>query len=291
MTWLQTTLPIDPALQARLLNTLVIALALWLLRWLVVFGVSRRVKDVHARYRWVKAVNYLAGAVGFFLIGRLWWTGIQAAATFLGLFSAGVAISLREPISNLAGWLYILSARPFAVGDRIQIGASAGDVIDLHFFSFTLLEIGAWVEADQSTGRVLQIPNGKVFLETVANYTAGFAYIWHEISVVVTLASDWQKAKTILQAIGDQHAGHLARNAEAQLHQSAHRYFIAYSRLTPIVYTSLAHNGVTLTLRFLCEPRQRRVREEAILEDVLRAYTQEPDIALATPPRPVREAV
>ncbi|MEW5985460.1 MAG: mechanosensitive ion channel family protein [Chloroflexota bacterium] len=281
MSWLQSTL-LDPVVQAKLLNTLLILVALWLVRWLAVRVVTGRVKDVHLRYRWVKTINYLMGALGFFLVGRLWWTGIQAAATFLGLFSAGVAIALREPISNLAGWFYILWARPFAVGDRVQIGKEAGDVIDLHFFTFTLLEIGNWVEADQSTGRVLQIPNSKVFVEPVANYTAGFEYIWHEMTVIVTLPSNWEKAKTILQAIGDQHAGHLARSAEAQLHQSAHRYFITYSRLTPIVYTRLAGNGVSLTLRFLCEPRQRRLREEAIWEDLLRAFAAEPDIVLQT---------
>src|SRR5256885_6154499 len=46
---------------------------------------------------------------------------------------------------------FILWRRPFEVGDRIQIGPHAGDVIDLGLFQFTLNEIGAWVQDRKST--------------------------------------------------------------------------------------------------------------------------------------------
>ena len=50
--------------------------------------------------------------------------------------------------------------RPFKAGDRIEIGPHAGDVIDIRLFRFSLLEIRNWVDADQSTGRIVHIPNG-----------------------------------------------------------------------------------------------------------------------------------
>lgn len=64
--------------------------------------------------------------------------------------------------------------RPFDVGDRIQIAGFAGDVVDIRIFEFTLLEIGNWVDADQSTGRVVHIPNQKLLTEPIANYTAEY---------------------------------------------------------------------------------------------------------------------
>ncbi len=81
------------------------------------------------------------------------------------------------------------------MGDRIQVGNFAGDVIDLRIFQFTLMEIGNWVDADQSTGRVIHIPNGKVFTEMLANYSKGFHYIWNEIPFLVTFESNWKKQK------------------------------------------------------------------------------------------------
>ena len=78
------------------------------------------------------------------------------------------------------------------------------DVIDQRLFRFTLLEIGNWVEADQSTGRVIHVPNSWVFTEDIANYTAGFSYIWNELPVLVTFESDWRRAKRLLQSIADE---------------------------------------------------------------------------------------
>ncbi|MBZ0199912.1 MAG: mechanosensitive ion channel family protein [Ignavibacteriaceae bacterium] len=80
---------------------------------------------------------------------------------------------------------FILERKPFTVGDRIQTGDVAGDVIDLRIFRFTRMEISNWVDAEQRTGRTIHVPNGKVFTEWQANYSTGFQYIWNEISVLV----------------------------------------------------------------------------------------------------------
>lgn len=58
---------------------------------------------------------------------------------------------------------------------------------------------------------------------------------------------------------------------------------IFYSRLTPIVYTSVKDCGVLLTIRYICEPRRRRDSEQAIWEDVLKEFAGCPDIDFAYP--------
>ena len=95
--------------------------------------------------------------------------GLRSLGTFLGLLSAGLAIALKDVVASMAGWIFILWRRPFQLGDRIQIGDRAGDVVDLRLFQFTLLEIGNWVDADQSTGRSIHVPNGAVFTEPLFN--------------------------------------------------------------------------------------------------------------------------
>ncbi len=111
----------------------------------------------------------------------------------MGLFTAGLAIALKDPLTNLAGWLFIVFRKPFIVGDRIQIGPHAGDVVDIRPFQFTILEIRNWVDADQSTGRMIHLPNAKVFVEAQANYSLGFNYIWNEIVVRLTATGKKQK--------------------------------------------------------------------------------------------------
>jgi len=208
---------------------------------------------------------------------------MASLTTFLGLASAGVAIAMHDTIANLAGWFFIISRRPFKVGDRIQIGEIAGDVIDIRIFQFSVVEIGNWVDADQSTGRIVHVPNNKVLREPLANYQIGFEYIWHEIPVLITFESDWIKAKKLLEKIASENAEHLSAGAQEQIRRAAKRYLIFYGALTPIVYTTVKDSGVLLTVRYLVNPRQRRTTQQQIWEAILNAFEKEDNIELAYP--------
>lgn len=274
---------IDPGLQAKILSTFLVGVIFWLIRLITLHIVNRLTTDIKARYTWRKSLTYITGVLALLIMGSIWLKGIQTLATYLGLLSAGLAIALKDPLTNIAGWLFIISRRPFSMGDRIQIGEYAGDVIDIRVFQFTLIEIGNWVDADQSTGRIIDINNSKIFTDTLANYTKGFRYIWNEIPVLVTFESDWQKAKRLLQKIVDRHAEQLTPAAEKSLREASKKFMIFYSQLTPIVYTSVRESGVLLTMRYMCEPRKRRGSTEAIWEDVLREFSRHKDIDFAYP--------
>ncbi len=166
-----------PETQLDVFRSLVLIALVVLARAVVLRVMRARVADIRTRYKWRKTITYIAAVVGVLLVGRIWFQGVRDLATFLGLLSAGLAIALRDPIVNLGGWLFIIWRRPFVVGDRIQVGDHAGDVIDQRIFQIILLEIGNWVDADQSTGRLIHIPNGLVFREPLANYTRGMQYI------------------------------------------------------------------------------------------------------------------
>ena len=169
--WLQRTIGLSAATATKLEATLLVLVALWLVQRITLAIVWRRTHDGRLRYRWQKATAYITTPIALLIVGRIWFAGFQSIATFLGLVSAGIAIALKDILVNLAGWVFIIWRRPFALGDRIQIGQHAGDVIDVRLFQFTLNEIGNWVQADQSTGRIIHIPNGKVLTEVIANYS------------------------------------------------------------------------------------------------------------------------
>ena len=146
--WIAQATKLSPWVQGNLFTSIIIILILWLLRTLVMSIVLRRTEDVRLRYRWRKTSKSIAVVLGLVLVGRVWFEGIQSLATFLGLVAAGLTIALKDLVTAIAGWLFIIWRRPFNVGDRIQIGQNAGDVIDISIFKFTLMEIGNWVDAD-----------------------------------------------------------------------------------------------------------------------------------------------
>jgi small-conductance mechanosensitive channel len=269
--------------QMKIISSLIVILGLWLARFLIVNIMWRRIEDVRNRYIAQKAVTYTVVLFGIIMIGRIWFEGFASLATFLGLLSAGLIIALKDLVTNIAGWIFLMLRRPFTMGDRIQIGEHAGDVIDIRLFQFTIMEIGNWVQADQSTGRVVHIPNGKLFAETLANYSKGFHYIWNEIRVLITFESNWERAKKMMQEIANQHSEHLSDLAEKRVREASKKFMIYFQKLTPIVYTSVRDSGVLLTIRYLCEPRHRRNTEEVIWEEILTEFARCDDIDFAYP--------
>ncbi len=266
-----------------LLVSILIIVLLWLVRRMFLRYVIDKFDTVETRYKWQKSSNYIVVLIGLIIIVPFWLGSLTSLGTFLGLITAGIAIALKDLLVNLVGWLFILIRKPFKVGDRIEIGKVKGDVIDLRIFQFSIMEIGGWVNAEQSTGRIIHVPNGVVFTEPQANYTIGFEYIWEEIPILLTFESDWQKAKKVLQVVLERNALHLSDDAEKQIKEAAKKYMIYYKKLTPIVYTSIKDSGVELTMRFLCHPRKRRFTEELIFEDILKEFAKYDDIDLAYP--------
>jgi len=47
-------------------------------------------------------------------------------ATYIGIVSAGIVISLSDLLKNIDGWAFILIRRPFKIGDRIEVTGSSG---------------------------------------------------------------------------------------------------------------------------------------------------------------------
>ncbi|MBU0482058.1 MAG: mechanosensitive ion channel family protein [Proteobacteria bacterium] len=272
-----------PDSQQRIIYSLLTVITLWIIRTVVIRMIWRRTEDAHIRYRWQKSTIYIAVGIGIIMIGRIWFHRMESLATFLGLVTAGLAIALQSLIKSLAGWAFILWRKPFSVGDRIQVNNYSGDVIDIRIFKFTLMEIGNWVDADQSTGRVIHLPNSMVIDEVVANYSKGFEFIWNEIPVLVTFESNWEKAKGILMDIAGKHGADLSATAESRIREASKKYMIFYSKLTPTVYTTVKDSGVLLTIRYLIPPRQRRGSNQAIWEDILRAFAACDDIDFAYP--------
>jgi small-conductance mechanosensitive channel len=278
-----TATGISRALQIRMFSTILIIFILWIIRIAIGRLVYRKYEDVKTRYVWVKTVTYITVILGIIMITSVWFRGFKSLGTYLGILSAGLAIALKDPLTNIAGWIFLMFRRSFSVGDRIQIGDKAGDVIDIRMFQFILLEIGNWVDADQSTGRVIYVPNGLLFTLPLANYSKGFQYIWNEVNVLLTFESNWQKAKGILGDIANKHAEHLSKAAERKVKEASKKFMIFYKSLTPTVYTSVKDSGVQLTIRYLCEPRNRRGTEQAIWEEILTEFGKSKDIDFAYP--------
>ncbi|HUT04595.1 MAG TPA: mechanosensitive ion channel domain-containing protein [bacterium] len=269
--------------QGKVLVSIILIAVFVLLRMLVLSLIHQRVTDTTVAYIWRRRTTSLVTVLVIVLLAWLWSDTFHSVATLLGLVAAALVLALKDLVANMAGWLLIHSRRLFRVGDRIEVSGHAGDVIDIRLFEFTLIEVGNWVDADQSSGRLIHVPNGKVLTEPLANYTKDFNYIWNELSVVITFESKWQKVKSILEEIATRVLADTSQDARRQLKKAAQRYMIFFRNLTPIVYIKVQDNGVRLTIRYLTRPRERRTTEHQLWEEILSRFAEHDDIELAYP--------
>jgi hypothetical protein len=72
-------------------------------------------------------------------------------------------------------------------------------------------------------------------------------------------------------------------DAHERVREAARRYMINYENLTPTLYTRVEASGVLMTMRYLCNPQQRRGSEHDIWEDILEAFDHEDEISFAYP--------
>ena len=270
-------------LQKKAIQTFVIIVVGYLLIFLLTTLINNQVKNVKVKHVTRKTVIYSLTVMAILLIVSIWIQYIGSVAVLLGVVGAGVALALQEAVLCVAGWFLIIARHPFRTGDRIELSGVKGDVIDIRLFQTSLLEIGNWVGSDQSTGRIVHVPNSAVFKKENFNYNQGFEFIWNEVGVVLTFESDWKRAEEIMLNHGISVASGKEDVVKQKIDFMTRRYMIKYGKLTPIVYVDMKENGVHLTLRYLSEARSMRTTSDILWRSILTDFEKEDKITLAYP--------
>jgi small-conductance mechanosensitive channel len=239
--------------------------------------------DQRRQYVVAKWTGRVVALLGLTVILVLWSPDASNLLTVLTIIGAGLAVALRDLLLSLAAWVRLALGTPYEQGDRIEVHGVRGDVVNIGLLSTALMEVGAWVDADQSTGRILHVPNGWIFQHAVQNYTDGFDYVWNEFAVTVTFQSDWEAARRILEEVADGLGHDVERAAERQIRRASSHYLVQLGVLTPYVYVRLAEHGVRLTLRHLTPARGRRNIASDLSVQVLTRFRAHGAIELAYP--------
>ncbi len=235
---------------------------------------------------WTRQVIQLGTAI-LQIIGVLsiWFNDPGRLATFLGLFSAGLAFALQRVVTSLAAYFVLLRGKTFNVGERIKMGGVRGDVISLGFIQTTIMEMGEppsvqgedpgmWIEARQYTGRVVTVTNDKIFENPVYNYSREFPYIWEELRVGVSYDADKGRAEQILLETARHHTKRTAEMSEDCLKEMERRYALGRSELEPRVFWRLTDNWLELSVRFITEDHGIRYVKDAMSRDIVNAFKE-----------------
>jgi len=272
---------LSATLISKVFGSLVLILLLAILKNVINRIIKKQVKSNRAIYKWQRVNTNIIYGVAVVFLAIIWLTGIKSLTTFIGIITAALAFALKDIVTDLAGYLFVLAKQPFTIGDRIEIKGIKGDVLQFDWFQITLLEVGNWVDSEQSTGRIIYLPISNILTENVSNYSAGFDWIWNELIVMVTYESDWKKAKRIIADISKQETLQNNGNLEKALKKAMQKHLIEYKNVDPIVYTKAVDSGIELHLRYLIPPKKKRFSEHLLWEAILDRFDQEDDIEMA----------
>jgi small-conductance mechanosensitive channel len=272
---------IPEAVQLRLVETFFLIFFITFLKIFAARGINKWKTETVKKIQWRRSFNIVVNIIMLIILTEIWFGFFGNVGTIIGFASAGIAIALRDPLTNIAGWLYLEIRKPIKIGDRIQIGDNIGDVIDIRFLDFSMVELANWVQGDQPTGRILIIPNYKVFTLPTANYTADFPLIWNEINFEITYESNPNLALDLVNKIAKDYLQPLTKEERRKAIEYPHFQISMGAKDIYRTFVAPGKNGTQISLRFICRVYKRRQEVNDLWTKILQGISESSDIQLA----------
>jgi small-conductance mechanosensitive channel len=263
----------DLDLVFKILRTIIIVLVLYFfLNWLLRLTERRLLKDAKTKTEKsnIKIFFQVSRYVLILLIvifAILSYTGSLAGiGVTAGLLSAALGWALQRPITGMAAWLMVVIKRPFEIGDRVIIGQVKGDVVDITLTHIHIGEIGGTIASEETSGRVILIPNAKLFEQDIVNYTKEDELILDQVKFTITFESDINKA----QKIAKEAAEEVIKNYLEKTKE-------------PYTRTQFQASGIDVVIRYFIPAPKREEASSIITQKIFLKINEAEDVEFAYP--------
>lgn len=161
-------------------------------RWLTDGPLLRTKLDVGMRHAAGTLVRYLVLLVGLLMILQTSGIDLTTFNVLAGAIGIGVGFGLQNVVSNFFAGLIIMFERPIKIGDRIVVGATEGNVVEIGARSTTVLD---------NDNIAVIVPNSKFITEEVINWQYNNNQVRFRIPVSVAYGSDARQVERLLLEI------------------------------------------------------------------------------------------
>jgi small-conductance mechanosensitive channel len=158
--------------------------------------VLRYVLEPRRRHKFLLIRSILLWPIVIGIVGVSFITEISSFATFAGLLTAGLAVAMQSLLASVVGYFLLIGKYGIRVGDRIQIGAVVGEVVDLGLVRMHLMELNQQGPLGP-TGRVVAFPNLVVFQASGGLFKQVPAgdVSWRETTLTLPVIADYSALK------------------------------------------------------------------------------------------------
>lgn len=262
---------IHPEIASNLMMSLIVIVLVFILR-----PISTRFIQVMAfenaerkRLWMIRSRNALAFLALAVLI-VIWGSELKTLALSIVALTAAMTIAFKELILCFIGGMLKIGSRIFTIGDRIEVGAYRGDVIDHSFLTTTLFEIGPGKEIHQYTGRSIVIPNSLFLTQGVVNETATHRYVLHVFTVPLRSRDDWQRYETALIEAAREECAEFIEEARTYFNDMSHSRGLEPPYVEPRVFIGFPKAGeLSFSVRIPTPAKRKGRVEQAIIRRFL----------------------
>jgi small-conductance mechanosensitive channel len=221
----------------------------------------------------VGCVIVLVGLVSFV-------TEFGSIATFAGILTAGIAVSLQTLILSGVAYFFFIGRYGVRVGDRVTVGGVTGDVVDTGLFRLYLMEM-AGTRQLRPTGRIVVFSNSVLFQPAgFFKQMPGSDYVWHEVALTLSPDSDHRLAERRLLGAVEGVYGEYRADVERQYER--------VGRTTPLPVEAprvegrlrLVDAGLEYVVRYPVRIREAADVDDRVTRRLLEAIEEEPKLRL-----------
>lgn len=182
-----------------LLRVLFIAIALLLVFAAGEFwrrAATRYVHDIRHRRQLLVVRRVVIGFLSGLVLIFGFVTQFSSMATFAGLITAGIAVSVQTLLLSIAAYFFIIGRWGVRVGERITVAGVTGEVIDVSLVRFYLMELAGAGAQLHPTGRIAVFANSVLFQTGTPLYKQipGTSYAWHSLAIKLKPGADYRSA-------------------------------------------------------------------------------------------------
>ena len=158
--------------------------------------VLRYIQDTRRRHQLLLLRRIALWSLVVIVIGIAFASELGSIVTFAGLITAGIAVAMQSVLVSIVGYFFLIGKYGIRVGDRVQIGEVAGEVIDLGLVRMYLMELGGKGTLGP-TGRVVAFANSVVFqvASGLFKQIPGVNFAWREVVLNLPPGADYAAIK------------------------------------------------------------------------------------------------
>ncbi|HRH71310.1 MAG: mechanosensitive ion channel family protein [Flavobacteriales bacterium] len=225
---------------------------------------SEKGREDATRYKFLKnALRFIVGLAAFGTIISMIPSIKHLAVTLFagaGILVAILGLATQRAFSNIISGIFIVSFKPFRVGDTIRIADKYSGIVEDITLRHTVLVTGE--------NRRVIIPNSIISDEYIVNSSIADETVCEQVDVTITYTSDMEKAIALLQELSEAHPSCLDRRTAHEFDNGEHHVIVRV--------VSLTEQGVRLrALVWAKDPGTASVMHQELNRSIRTAFVRE----------------